>query len=175
MSIEPLPTTLDVRKAATRGVKLAGTLRPLDLQRFLPLIAEPDGNISVEMVFSRDEEHRYLLNLAIEAEITVICQRCLDSMLTHLSSASTLAVVWTDEEAAQLPKHLDPLIVNESTFSVWQIVEDELILSLPPYSYHTSSACKLKTEDYSDPALEEGSGEEKPNPFKVLEQLKPGT
>lgn len=174
MLIEPLPTTLDVRKAATRGAKVTGTLKPLDLKRFLPLVAESDGKIRVEMTFSRDEEHRYLLHLAIEADIAVICQRCLEPMPMYLSSGSILAVVWSDEDAAHLPKHLDPLIVEDPLCNLWQVVEDELILSLPPFSYHKTEDCKLKTEDFSDPAPQQGSGEEKPNPFNVLEQLKSG-
>lgn len=174
MFIEPLPTILDVRKAAVRGAKVAGTLKPLDLKRFLPLVAGTDCEISVEMNFSRDEEQRYLLHLSINAVIAVICQRCLEVMPIQLSSECTLAMVWTDEEAAHLPKHLDPLIVKETPNNLWQIVEDELILNLPPYSYHKEEDCKLKPADFSDPEPQADSSEGRPNPFNVLEQLKPG-
>lgn len=174
MLIEPLPTVLDVRKAAVRGATISGTLDPLDLKRFLPLIADPEGYISVEMRFSRDEEQRYLLHMATSASIAVICQRCLERMPIQLSSECTLAIVWTDEEAVHLPKSLDPLIVKDLPYNLWQIVEDELILNLPPYSYHKQEDCKLKTESFSDPEFQEDCSEERPNPFHVLEKLKPG-
>jgi uncharacterized protein len=174
MLTERLPIILDVRKAALRGATVTGTLKPQDLQRFLPLVADTMGEILVEMAFSRDEENRYLLHLAIEANITVFCQRCLAGLPLKLSSECTLATVWTDEEAMHLPSHLDPLIVKDSDCNLWEIVEDELILSLPPYNYHAVEDCKLNTANYSDPDPQQGCGEEKPNPFNVLEQLKPG-
>ncbi len=84
MLTEPLPTMLDVRKAAVRGVGVSGVLKPLDLKRFRPLLGGDEGSISVEMAFSRDEESRYLVHVSIEAEIVVTCQRCLDAMPDRL-------------------------------------------------------------------------------------------
>lgn len=166
---------LDVRKAAVRGAGVCGVLKPSDLKRFGPLLASDEGIISVEMTFSRDEENRYVVQVAIEADIAVMCQRCLESMPEHLSSENTLAILWTDEEAAHLPRHLDPLIVEEQNCSLWDLVEDELMLAMRPFSYHVTEDCKNKIGAFSDPVQEEGAGEDKPNPFNVLEQLKPGT
>ena len=174
MLTEPLPTTLDVRKAAVRGVSISGTLKPLDLQRFRPLLADDKGVIQVVLTFSRDEENRYLIRVATTAELSVICQRCLEPVASQLVSENTLAVVWTDEQAAHLPRHLEPLIVGEEACNLWELAEDELMLAMPPFSYHDTEDCKERIAAYSDPAPQEGSGEEKPNPFNVLAQLKPG-
>ena len=168
MSTEPLPTTLDVRKAAVRGVGVSGVLKPLDLKRFRPLLGGDEGSIAVEMAFSRDEESRYLVQLRIEAEFVVTCQRCLDAMLEHLSCVSALAVIWTDEEAVHLPRHLDPLVLGEQSCSLWELVEDELILAMRPFSYHDTEDCKMKVAAFSEPTPQRGTGEGKPNPFNVL-------
>lgn len=175
MLIDPLPTVLDVRRAAVRGTRVMGCLKPLELSRFLPLLANAEGKILVDMAFSRDEEHRYILHLAIRADIAVVCQRCLEVMPLQLKSDSALAIVWTDEEAVHLPKHLEPLIVEDAPCQLRQIVEDELILSMPSYNYHDSEDCKLKSSDYySEIDPQEGNSHERPNPFNVLEQFKPG-
>jgi uncharacterized protein len=94
----------------------------------------------------------------------------------YLEGENTLAIVWTDEQAAQLPRHLEPLIVNEEAYSLWDVVEDELILALPPFSYHPLEECKqIQIEsDFSTSLPDQEAGEEKPNPFDVLAQLKPG-
>jgi uncharacterized protein len=165
---------LDVRKAAVRGVGIGGVLKPQDLKRFRPLLAGDEGNISTEMTFSCDEDDRYLVHVAIEADIVVTCQWCLETMSERLCSDNTLAVVWTDEEAAHLPRHLDPLVVTEPTSSLWDVVEDELILAMRPFSYHDTEDCKMKITAFSDPVPPEDTGEDKPNPFNVLGQLKPG-
>ena len=174
MLTEPLPSTLDVRKAAVRGVSVSGTLRPLDLQRFRPLLADDEGVIQAELTFSRDEENRYLVGVTTTADVVVTCQRCLEPVAQHLSSENTLAVVWTDEQAAHLPRYLEPLIVADEACNLWELVEDELILAMPPFSYHDTDDCKERIAGFSDPAPVDGAGEEKPNPFNVLAQLKPG-
>lgn len=165
---------LDVRQAAVRGVAVSGMLKPQHLQRFRPLLAGDEGTISSEIVFSRDEERRYLMRVVIEADVMVTCQRCLEAMPQHLSSESTLAVVWTDEEATHVPKHLDALVVDDAPCDLWEVVEDELVLALPAFSYHVTEDCKMKTAAFSDPLPDRGPGPEKPNPFNVLAQLKPG-
>lgn len=165
---------LEVRQAAVRGVSVSGVLKPLDLKRFRPLLAGDEGVISTEIHFSRDDERRFLMRIAIEADVVVTCQRCLETMPVHLSSESTLAIVWTDEEAARLPKQLDSLVVTEGPCNLWDVVEEELILALPPYSYHEIEDCKLEIAAFSDPVSYTETGNDKPNPFNVLAQLKPG-
>ena len=174
MLTEPLPTTLDVRKAAARGASVSGQLSPSELQRFRPLLASDEGSIEVEFSFARDEENRYLVQLAVTANVVVTCQRCLEAMPESLVSNNTLAVVWTDEQAAQLPRHIDPIIVEDQACNLWELVEEELILALPAYSYHDTEGCKKIIADFSDPEIVDDAGEERPNPFNVLAQLKPG-
>ena len=110
MLSEPLPTTLDVRKAAVRGVSVRGTLKPLDLQRLRAVLAEDTGLIQADFAFTRDEENRYLIHLAVTADVIVTCQRCLEQLPLTLACENTVAVVWTDEQAAHLPRHLEPLV-----------------------------------------------------------------
>jgi uncharacterized protein len=173
MLSELLPAVFDVRKAAVRGASVRGVLKPQDLERFRPLLAGDDGSIAVEMVFSRDEESRYLVHVAVEADIVVTCQRCLEVMPEHFSCENTLAILWTDEDAAHLPRHLDALVVREPSCSLWDLVEDELILAMSPFSYHGSEDCKIEIAAFAEPAPQQGTGEDKPNPFNVLEQLMP--
>jgi uncharacterized protein len=171
---EPLPAIFDVRKAAVRGASVRGVVKPQDLTRFRSLLGGDEGSISVEMVFSRDEESRYLVHVAVDADVVVTCQRCLEAMPEHFSCNNILAILWTDEEAVHLPKHLDPLVVMESSCSLWDLVEDELILAMSPFSYHGTEDCKLKIAAFSEPALQEGTDEDKANPFNMLAQLRLG-
>jgi len=174
MLTEPLPTTLDIRKAAARGVSVSGTLKALDLQRFRLLLADDEGIVSARFAFSRDEENRYLVTVSVAVDVNVTCQRCLEPVAKHVASENTLAVVWSDEQAAHLPRHLEPLIASEEASSLWDLVEDELILTLPPFSYHEIEDCNQIEADFSAPPAEQSKAQEKPNPFDVLAQLKPG-
>jgi len=177
MLSEPLPSTLDVRKAAVRGVSIRGTLKPLDLPRFRALLADDEGAIQAALTFSRDEENRYLIHLETTAEVVLTCQRCLEPLPQSLACENTLAIVWTDEQAAHLPRHLEPLVVDGETGSLWDVVEDELILALPSFSYHNTEECKqvLTRFNAAQAPAQEIEPAEKPNPFNVLAQLKPGS
>ncbi len=174
MLTEPLPTTLDIRKAAARGVSIGGVLKVLDLQRFRPLLASDEGVIQAQFAFSRDEENRFLVTLTVGVDVQVICQRCLEPMTTHLASENTLALVGNDEQAAQLPRHLEPLIVEGEFSNLRDMVEDELILAMPPFSYHDLADCK-QIEAGLSPPPDDAVGGNRPNPFDVLAQLKPGS
>ena len=170
MLTEPLPSSLDVRKAATRGVSVGGTIKPLDLQRFRDSLAGDAGSVVANLAFSKDEENRYLIQVSVVADVSVICQRCLEPMPLHLETDNLLAVVWDDDYARQLPRYLEALIVGEGHCSLWALVEDELILGTPAFSYHDASDCNETLVGISA-SLPEDEG--KPNPFNVLAQLKP--
>jgi len=170
---EPLPSTLDVRKAAARGVSVSGVVKPLDMHRFHELLVSDEGTIQAELSLSRDEENRSLVHIVVTADVKVMCQRCLLPMPVHLATQNTLAVVLNDEQASHLPRHLEALLVTDEASNLWELVEDELILGLSPFNYHDTQACKQILADYAPPppqGVEEGG---KPNPFNVLEQLKP--
>ena len=172
MLTEPLPSTLDVRKAAARGVSISGALKPLDLPRFKALLASEAGAIRAELSFSRDEENRPVVQVTFEADVSVTCQRCLQPMDLGLAGDNTLAIVWTDDQARHLPKHLDPLIAPEEGCNLWELVEDELILALSPFNYHEAEDCNEVLSGLTQPETEEAEDVKRPNPFDVLAQLK---
>jgi len=174
MLTEPLPNTLDVRKAAARGVSVSGAIKPVDLLRFRELLVSEAGSIQAELTLSKDAENRSLVHVAVLADVQVTCQRCLSPMPVHLSTDNTLAAVWTDEQANHLPRHLEALMTTEEACNLWELVEDELILALSPYNYHDTEECKKSLAAFSPPPPEEAQASEKPNPFNVLAQLKPG-
>ena len=172
MLTEPLPNTLDVRKAAARGANVSGTLSVAKLPRLKALLADKNGAVAVKLAFSRDEEARAVIALKFEANVSVECQRCLGPMPLHLEGENDLAIVWTDDQAKHLPRHLEPLIVPEEGYNLWELVEEELMLALPPFSYHDTEDCLQILSEYRGPGPEEGKGDKKPNPFEVLAQLK---
>jgi len=174
MLTEPLPNTLDVRKAAARGVCVSGTINPHDLHRFRELLVSEEGSIQADLTLSKDVENRCLVHLVITADVEVTCQRCLSSMPVHRTTESTLAAVLNDDQASHLPRHLDALLTTDEACNLWELVEDELILSLPPFNYHDTEECKKSFAAFSPPPPQEAIESEKPNPFNVLEQLKPG-
>ena len=102
-------------------------------------------------------------------------ESCERRMPVKLATDNRLAVVWNDDYAKNLPRDLDPLIVDEGPCNLWELVEDELMLGLPAFSYHEALDCNKLLVGISEAEPEQADAEsEKPNPFNVLAQLKPG-
>jgi len=174
MLTEPLPSTLDARRAAVREASISGVISPAQLPRLRDLLASENGEISARLQFSRDDENRYLVTVLTSATVEVVCQRCLGAMQISLDSDNALAFVWTDEQAAQLPRELDPVILGDEHCNLRELVEDEVMLAMPAFSYHDTQDCKAILADYDGSATAAESEPSKPNPFGVLAQLKRG-
>lgn len=172
MLTEPLPTTLDVRKAAAREVTVSGVLRLSEMARLQGVLASDAGHVEATCAFGRDEENRRVATISVAANVEVRCQRCLDIMPLVVATENRLAIVADDEQARSVPSHMEPWVVEGEQGNLWTLVEDELILGIPIVSYHDSDECKQILKEYQQSPPESVEVEE--SPFKVLEQLKPG-
>lgn len=172
MTTGALPHTVEVRTLAAREVCLQGTVSVERMPRLSQAIIGADGPAAADVQFRRDEEGRYLIVLKVAMPVQVACQRCLEPMSLALSADTVLAALWSDDQAPHLPSRYDPLVTEAET-DLWQVVEDELLLALPPFSYH-DHACGEAIEappSETDTDTQTGGGE-KDNPFSVLAALK---
>lgn len=71
-----------------------------------------------------------------------------------------------------LPESYEPLLLEESTVSLLEMIEDELILLLPLVAKHNTSECHVEQDFAASPALVHDEPTEDQNPFAALEQLK---
>ncbi|MDA8828026.1 YceD family protein [Luminiphilus sp.] len=171
MTLGALPQTVEVRTLAAREVALAGVVDPAKLTRLSTAIVAVNNPVAD---FYRDEEARYVLALQVSAEVLVTCQRCLSTLEQTVASETQLAVVWTDEQAGQLPPRYEPLVAD-AEIELWEVVEDELLLALPTFSYHSDADCGSKTgvqAPVRENEAESQASPEKDNPFSVLKALK---
>jgi len=173
MTLGALPHMVEARTLAAREVTVEGTLQAARMPRLDAAIVAAVAPARVHAQFCRDEEGRYILKLSVHMAVSVACQRCLGPLELDLVSDSQLAALWTDEQAQQLPSRYDPLITGDET-DLWQVVEDELLLALPAFSYHSDSQCGLATGVAQPDAAEpdETDAPARDNPFTVLAALK---
>jgi len=169
-----LPHTVEVRTLAARHVAIAGPVEVTRMPRLSSAIAEASEPALVKCNFERDEEGRYIADVQVTMSVLVTCQRCLGTMTINLKSHSLLAAVWNDEQAQALPARYDPLITEGET-DLWQLVEDELLLALPAYNYHSDERCGERTDramSAESTRVDTTEAHERTNPFSVLATLK---
>lgn len=169
MSYGNLPKIVDPRKLAERGVRITGQVSVEELPRMVSYLREGGDIISVDLLFSLDERRIRIITGDAKGRVHMTCQRCLEAVEVDVQADFNLAIAFNEERAMQLPRYYDPLIVEEEDIELLHVIEEELILSLPLVPYHTD--CSIQTQ-FGDADVAEGQKNEKPNPFRVLAQLK---
>jgi uncharacterized protein len=178
MSNPPLPSQLDIRKLAVKGVEICAATPVSRLDRFVDLLANDGGSLKVDLHFYIDEERFRRVDGQITGNVDVFCQRCLEPMPLSIDTHFKLGIVWSEEDAERLPKHLEPLIVGEELVDLADIISEELILSLPFVSYHETAECQpLVVSSINEQAAVQTGPEaisvqaSRDNPFTILQNI----
>ncbi|MFT3931370.1 MAG: YceD family protein [Spongiibacteraceae bacterium] len=177
MSSTPLPKQLDIRKLIAADAEISAREPLQKFARLATMLAKSEGGDAAEVELKLhlyvDEAGNKRIDGDVHAEVRVLCQRCLQPMPLQIDSDFAVGVVWSDDESSRLPKYLEPYVVDEGPQDIRDLIEDELILCVPYASYHDDENCAGEYRHEPAEEIVETEKEKKPNPFKVLEQLKP--
>ncbi|PMS35651.1 uncharacterized protein B0G57_101689 [Trinickia symbiotica] len=196
------PHELDIFEFARSARQAAGSVRVSQLPRMLNEVPaeaperdtaftwQAEGSTQPELQDDGSEAQQPYLRLAVHGSAWLECQRCLTPYEQSFDVDATYRLVETDEEADEYPLDDDDLdvIVGSRQFDLVDLIEEELLLSLPLVPKHEvcpqvheslSSGAAGRAEDDDGEAVGENengeSGESgKPNPFAALEALKRG-
>lgn len=176
MNTSDLSRRLEPLKLADQGASIKRSIDFASMPRVLELLGDGERSVDVELHFSRDEQHRCIIQGRLSSGSEVVCERCLQPFEQPIQSDFALCVVASDEAARNIPHEYDPLILSDQFVDLVDIVEDEVLLALPMFSYHPEGECNPgpmsfgEDEQAEETAAE--SSEKKPNPFAVLSTLK---
>lgn len=160
-------------------VRRAGELSgKTPLGAFLRLTQDLPGQLTDEsgmVVWSlkgeKDARGKRLLRLHVQASPQLVCQRCLGLFRFDVNNESVLELVTSEAdlhsdltESGEIEEPFDEKILSSRHMSVLDLVEDDLILSLPYVPRHESCP--------SQAVLPDDELEKPSSPFAVLEQLK---
>ncbi len=149
-------------------MRIAGVVSPAALPRLSSMLCNTDGQIVVDLQFDLDEQRIRTVQGSAEGHVFMTCQRCLEPVEVAVEAAFNLAIAFSEESATTLPRNYDPLIVEEEEMELLDMVEEELILSLPLVPYHDD--CSIQTSFGETETAPEDT--EKTNPFSILAKLK---
>lgn len=167
-SHKPFPRQGDPRKFAQQGITLEGKILIADMPRLADAVQDTSGDIQVDLQFAINEEGKRVVTGRAYGDVSLVCQRCLEPVVQPLECDISLAIVWDEDAAKALPQYLDPWIVGEGAADFYEMIEEELLLSLPAVAYHSELCVDSKLYSSGKPV----EVKETKNPFKVLEQLK---
>ncbi|WP_090538597.1 YceD family protein [Halopseudomonas formosensis] len=169
-----IPAHIEPRRLVDRGIVLEGTVSAARMPRLSALLDAPAGEAQVELKFDRDEQGVSTMHGHYRIDVAMICQRCLEQVVLGLDAECDVGFVGSDEAAKNLPRHYEPVILDDEALDLHELIEDELLLALPAVPMHPMGTCQ-HPPGYEPDEAEPEEEAEKPNPFSVLAKLKRDT
>ena len=194
------PRELDLFEFARSGRQAAGVVRVSQLPRMLNEVPaeaperdtaftwQAEGSTQPELQDDGTEGPQPYLRLALHGSAWLACQRCLAPYEQTFNVDAIYRVVSTEEEAEEFPLDEDEVevIVGSRQFDLVELIEEELLLSLPLVPKHDVcpevheslvsgvSGADGEGEEAAHDKAGEGGEPGRPNPFAALEGLKRG-
>lgn len=166
-----IPDYVDARKIFAQQTLIEGVLPISRLPRFCEAILDTEGEVQVSLQFALDDSFRRLIQGALQAQVHVTCQRCLEPMPITLEDEFELAVVHNEEQVQKLPKALDPWICEDVKLVLADVIDEQLILCMPIVSYHEHN-CIASLEFEATESNKTDAKQGSDNPFAILQKLK---
>lgn len=165
--------TFDSLKLVRERAQLQGSLPVAGLARLAESVCDSGGTLTYQVQGTQDQRRRPLLKLQVQGEVALQCQRCLDGFRYAVDIDTPLRLVAPDELEREYEEHgSDPdepeCIAHSAALDLAQLIEDEVLLALPPYPRHAPGLCAARTAGVVDGA----SAGAKITAFSALQALK---
>jgi Predicted metal-binding, possibly nucleic acid-binding protein len=133
----------DAFELAAAGTDLAGQVDARSLPRAADQLAEGADAAPIAWRISggRDGTGRPLLTVRLDGAVPLVCQRCLQPFDAAVAQRTDLLLARDEAELARLDAEETEVVLANTTLDPRNLVEDELLLSLPLSPRHDEDAC----------------------------------
>ena len=137
------------------------------LARLSEVLLVNEGVVTARLEFGHSVGFASLRG-SVSAILQVECQRCLKPVETEVSGRFKFGLVSSEDEFELLPEEFEPYLVEGDEQSVIELIEDELLLSLPMVAVHENPCSDFMSEQEKIIKAEK----EAAHPFAALQALK---
>lgn len=152
---------------AERKREIKGEIELCRLSRLIEILADEKGQVRFTLSFGKEAGLAWIHG-DVAADLGLLCQNCLEILPWPVSSNVKLGIISSIDEVDLLPRGYEPLLLGEKKITLTDIVEDELLLSIPAFPKHDTNCYKLGIGVNSQQSEKSNSN----NPFSVLTKLK---
>lgn len=170
--------SIDPLKKANEGVTYKGFVTIAKLPRVMEVTTSDKGFLEVVINFEILKTSVASIEILVNGELELCCQRTLDPFIFSLSTRSLLAAVNSEVEMNYLPEEYEPVILDDDLLSLYDIIEEEVLLAIPFIPKSQLNDCQtINNKSYytaSKTPEHKQEGGNKSNPFDILRGLKEG-
>ncbi len=122
-----------------REASLRGEVAVAKLTRLSPLVHADHGrSVAARLSFSRAADSRVAMALSFQVTLSLVCQRCLGAVEYRLDETVKWLIAESSSTAATAPDESELLVLGSDKLRPVDLLEDELIVSLPLVPRHGS-------------------------------------
>ncbi len=113
--------------------------------RLQDYLADSQGELEYKISGAPDKNGKSIIQVTIKGKINLYCQRCLGGLAYILDLQSTILLAENESELSHLDEtgSIDEILVDSDT-DVLELIEDEIILSLPISPRHREEECPAR-------------------------------
>jgi len=164
MDARPFIDSLDF---ARNGREISGEVPVAELERLLDVLENPQGILSYTVRGGIDKQGSHFLDISVTGRCRLLCQRCLEGMdypvqldtRLLLRDQTSLDAMGEEEDEDEFDS-----ILADAHLDVLNLLEEEILLSLPIAPRHEAGVCQA--------AGSENSQQQERHPFADLAKLK---
>ncbi len=166
-----LPIKIDPVRCAVKRLDYEGFFDRAQFARLAESVIDVINDVEAKLSFGTDAQGLTTIEGSAQTRVKLECQRCSE----HFEHSCDVEFIYTPLSAKveedELPDVYEPIELDENgEVDLVQLLEDEIILSLPIAPMHAEHECKRAGMQMSWGKIE--PADERPNPFAALNNLK---
>ncbi len=134
-------------------------------------ITTDSKSVEVDLAFTHDENNLIRMQGHASVIAGVACHRCAESVETTIHADIDARIVESDETARQLAQDSDVIVIEDNPVAVSELIEDDLILSIPWRVCENEKNCRNLKNDAAAETQDEKPSESSQKPFANLREL----
>lgn len=140
---------IDSLEFARAEQQLRGSVDVAALKRLEDVLYDSRGRLDYALQGSFDERNRPQIEVSVQGSLHLQCQRCLGLLEYEVGVSSVLLVLAREEQADETLEDPDApdAIEPDPALAVVDLVEEEVLLSLPLAPRHEDGACESRLKD----------------------------
>ncbi len=166
-----LPIEIDPFRLIEQRILLKGEMLVKQFPRLKEILSDDSGVLAIDLAFDRTEITRLpIVTGHIKGELSLVCQRCLQSVSHRVESELNIVFTTSDEEAERLQSEYDTWTVEDERIFLQDFIEDEVLLGVPLSALHDECEPFIPLIEALPETIEPQQKDVK-NPFAILKDL----